>query len=100
MRYWGEHGEHMGSGGWIFMAFGMLVLLGLIVVLVMWVVSQQHKSGTRLSPPGMSAREALDHRLVSGEITPDQYDQLRNKLEPLPPSADAPAPSPPAATSG
>ncbi len=100
MMDWGERGEHMTAGGWIFMALGMLVLLVLIVALVMWIVSQQNKPDRRLSPPGISAREALDHRLVSGEITPDQYDQLRNKLEPLPPPGDAPASPPPAATSG
>jgi uncharacterized membrane protein len=33
----------------------------------------------------MTARETLDHRLVNGEITSEQYDELRMKL-------DAPAP--------
>lgn len=95
--YWGEHGDHMSTGGWIFMGLGMLVLLVLIVALVMWIVSQQHKPDGHLSSSGMSAREALDHRLVSGEITPDQYDQLRDKLEPPPPAGGAPAAPPPAA---
>jgi hypothetical protein len=35
----------------------------------------------------MTARETLDHRLVNGEITSEQYDELRKKL-------DAPAPAP------
>jgi uncharacterized membrane protein len=97
---WGRHGERMTAGGWIFMALGMLVLLALIVALVLWIVSQQHKSDSRLSPAGLSDREVLDHRLVSGEITPDQYDQLRNMLEPLSPPRDTPATPPPAATPG
>jgi hypothetical protein len=32
----GYRGEHMTTGGWIFMALGMLVLIVLVVVLVMW----------------------------------------------------------------
>lgn len=38
---WGDRGEHMTTGGWIFMALGMLVPIVLVVVLVMWIVSQQ-----------------------------------------------------------
>jgi uncharacterized membrane protein len=98
MMDWGDRGEHMTTGGWIFMALGMLVLIVLAVVLVMWIVSQQRKPAQGPMRPGMSAREALDHRLVSGEITTEQYDQLRTKLDPSPPGAGSPPP--PAATPG
>jgi len=91
--YWIEHGEHMSTGGWVFMGLGMLVLIVLVVVLVVWLVSQQRSSAG--PPPGRSARETLDHRLVSGEITPDQYDELRQKLDP-----GAAAPAGPPAGSG
>jgi|GEM_PF-741900 len=98
MMDWGGRGEHMTTGGWIFMVFGMLFLIALLVILVTWIVSQQHRPDGRATLPGTSAREALEHRLVSGEITLDQYDQLRRKLdEPRPPLGGDPT-TPPAAT--
>jgi uncharacterized membrane protein len=99
MMDWNDHGEHMTTGGWIFMALGMLVLIVLVAALVMWLVSQQRKPDRSHVPPGMSARESLDHRLVSGEITMDQYDELRKKLDPSAPPGAGP-PAPPAATPG
>lgn len=79
----GERGEHMTTGGWIFMALGMLVLIVLVVALVLWLISQQRRqeSVTPPSAPAVSAREALDHRLVDGAITTEQYDEIRAKLE-------------------
>jgi uncharacterized membrane protein len=94
MMDWGDRGQHMTTGGWIFMALGMLVLIVLVVVLVMWVVSQQRTPDRGHPPAGMSAREALDHRLVQGEITPDQYDELRKKLDGGSPATGPPAPPP------
>jgi uncharacterized membrane protein len=92
---YGPRGEHMTTGGWIFMALGMLVLILLAVVLVVWVMSQQHKPDRSQIPPGMSAGEVLDHRLVSGEITADQYDQLRRKLDVKSPSSGSGPPTEP-----
>ena len=100
MMDWGDRGEHMTTGGWIFMALGMLVLIVLVVVLVMWIVSQQHKPGRGPLPQGMSAREALDHRLVSGEVSSDQYDELRKKLDASSPSGQDRPPAPPTGVSG
>lgn len=90
---WTDHGEHMTTGGWIFMSIGMVVLLILLVALVWWIVSQQRQSTTGLARPTLSAREALDHRLVSGEITGEQYDELRRKLD-GPPGGSPPAVAP------
>lgn len=95
MMDWGGRGEHMTTAGWIFMALGMLLLVALLVIVVTWIVSQQRRPDARPMPPGMSAREALDHRLVSGEIAPDEYDQLRDKLdEPRSPPGMPQAPTP------
>ncbi|HXD53671.1 MAG TPA: hypothetical protein VN618_02855 [Solirubrobacteraceae bacterium] len=77
----GERGEHMTTGGWIFMALGMLVLIVLVVALVLWLLSQQRRQDAATPPPTVSAREALDHRLVDGAITTEQYDEIRAKLE-------------------
>jgi uncharacterized membrane protein len=94
MMDYGQRGEHMTTGGWIFMVLGLLILIVLVVVLVMWVVSQQHKPAGQL-PPGMSAREVLDHRLVNGEITTGQYDELRQKLDVKSPSSGSGPPTEP-----
>jgi uncharacterized membrane protein len=99
MMDWGDRGEHMTTGGWIFMALGMLVLIVLAVVLVMWIVSQQRKPDQGPPRPGMSAREVLDHRLVNGEMTTDQYDELRNKLDARVPAATGPSGPPTGAPS-
>jgi uncharacterized membrane protein len=94
MMDWNNYGEHVSTGGWIFMALGMLVLIALVVVLVMWMVSHQRPTDRAAIPPGISARDALDHRLVSGRITSDEYDALRTKLE-TPISGATPAEPPP-----
>jgi uncharacterized membrane protein len=79
------YGDHMNTGGWIFMSIGMVILLVLLVALVWWIVSQQRKP-EQSARPHMTARETLDHRLVNGDITSEQYDELRKKL-------DAPVPA-------
>ena len=98
MMGWNDHGEHMTTGGWIFMALGMLVLIALVVVLVMWMVSHQRPADRAAIAPGMSARNTLDHRLVSGQINTDEYDALRKKLETPGRSTEAEPPAPPTPT--
>ena len=81
----------MGTGGWIFMALGMLVLIALVIALLVWLMAQRRPTAG-VPAPGMTAREALDHRLVSGEVTPELYDALRSRLEAGgPPGAGPPA---------
>lgn len=70
----------MSTGGWVFMVLGMLVLIAVIVVLVFWLLNQQRRSHGHPAPAGLSPREALDHRLVNGEITGERYDELRARL--------------------
>jgi uncharacterized membrane protein len=93
MMDWGGRGEHMTTAGWVFMLLGMLLLVALLATVVIWIVSQQRRSDGRPMPPGISARETLDHRLVSGEIAPEEYDRLRDKLESRPPPGISQAPT-------
>lgn len=79
----------MGGAGWLWMLlWGLLstALLVLIVVAVVWLVRslasgsgrQKRVEGT---PPGGSAREALDLRYARGELSREQYLQARRDLE-------------------
>ena len=63
------------------MALGMVVVLAVLIALVVWLVQQRGGAASVPVHSGMSAREALDHRLVAGEVTPSQYDELRARLE-------------------
>jgi uncharacterized membrane protein len=74
-----------GSGWWSVMLLGMIlfwiaVLVGLY--LLYRVVAQR---GTLMPVAGPSPTETpraiLDRRLAAGEISPDDYDALRRKLE-------------------
>jgi uncharacterized membrane protein len=93
MMDWQDHGEHMTTGGWVLMVFGMVILVAVVAAVIVWIVSQQRKPDVA-TRPGVSARDTLDHRLVSGEVTPEQYDELRKRLDPPAPGASPPASSP------
>jgi len=74
------YGNHMGAGGWAFSIFATLLILGLIAAAIVWFTSNRPDRGLGQGPAAASAHEILDRRLTSGEITTDQYDQLREKL--------------------
>lgn len=62
--------------GWI-MAAAMLLSLVAVIVIAVWLV--RLAEGTR--PRALTARETLDHRLASGQITADEYRQQLALLE-------------------
>jgi uncharacterized membrane protein len=79
-----------GWGGWLAMLFfGLLVLIGLIL-LVVWAVRTASGGNTHAGPqqPNMPTRsdghdEAValaKRRLASGEITPDEYGEIMTRL--------------------
>jgi putative membrane protein len=92
MMYWGNH---MSTGSWIFSIFGTLIILALIVAAIVWIVSETGNRGSGRDASAASPGEILDRRLASGEITVDQYDQLREKLAITSASSD-PRPTSPA----
>jgi putative membrane protein len=88
--------------GWMFYRMGdggghtfaglllVVVLLVAIVLLVVWVSRTLHGHshgplhGTAAPAPGptqSSPREILDRRLAAGELTAEQYDVIRAKLD-------------------
>ncbi len=74
MMYWGNH---MSTGSWIFSILGTLVILGLIVGLAVWAVYLRTDRGSSTMATGESAREILDRKLASDELTAQEYTQLR-----------------------
>lgn len=89
-RYGGLGYGMMGGGGWLILLFGLLVLAGL-VLLVIWAVralSGHEQTGTGAPPasqvpPAAAADEAIaiaKRRLASGEITPEQYQEILKTL--------------------
>ena len=77
MMYWGNH---MGTGGWIFSILATVIFVALIVALIVWMVSPNSRSDGASDVTGESPRDILDRRLASGEITIEQYQQLRETL--------------------
>jgi putative membrane protein len=97
MMYWGNH---MGTGDWIFSIFGTLLILALIVGLIVWLVSPSSRSDTGPTASRESADEILDRRLASGELTVDQYQQLRAALDDAARTSDAQPSRDPAGVAG
>lgn len=74
--YWG-----MGAFGWLMMVLVWVVL----VVAIVWALRELRTGGDRQpsEPPEPRAEDPfaiLDRRLASGEIDPEAYDELRDKL--------------------
>jgi uncharacterized membrane protein len=92
MMYWGGH---MGTGDWL----GSILVTVLIVALIVWVVRMIASTGQRQTPsePAQprepSARELLDRRLASGEITTEQYRELRAALDGITGQPSTPSPA-------
>jgi putative membrane protein len=87
MMYWGNH---MGAGGWIFSILASFVFLALIAALIYWLLSAATSGGSPARGDSReSPKEILDRRLASGELTVEQYQQLR---DPLGTPAQPPAP--------
>ena len=73
-------GLAFGFGGLLMMVFWVLVIGG-IVLLIVWAVGQ----GGRAAPGGARREDAaldiLKQRYARGEITQEQFDQMRRDLE-------------------
>lgn len=70
---------NMSTGGWVFSAVAMIIILALAVAAIVWIareLSSRRDRGTT----AMSAGEILDRRLASGEINAEQHEQLRQTL--------------------
>ena len=73
--------ERIMMGG--FGGIGMLVWLGVIVAAIWWITQAASQKAPSAPSAGTSStpRELLDARLARGEITVEQYRELRQALE-------------------
>jgi uncharacterized membrane protein len=73
--------HHMDAGGWVFMAFGNIIIWGLIIAFIIWLVQDLRTRPQRHHiASGASAGEILDRRLASGEINVEEHQRLRTSL--------------------
>ncbi|MEJ5199735.1 MAG: SHOCT domain-containing protein [Anaerolineae bacterium] len=77
----------MNGWGWgmgLLGGLGMLLFWGLIIGLVIWLIVTLTRLSQGTAPRSTATEAALDilrRRLAAGEITPQEYDELRRKLE-------------------
>jgi putative membrane protein len=73
----------IGWGWWLLMSIGMVAFWGLVIYGIVWLVrgqsSQPREPEVREHPD-----DVLKQRLARGEISIDEYDQLRQALEARP----------------
>jgi putative membrane protein len=87
------YGDHMGGSEWGLMALWTILLI-VLVVGVIWAVASFARRDQPAAVGGShrSGREILDERLARGEIDPDEYDRLRERLDrPTTPQNPTPA---------
>jgi len=73
--------HNMGTGGWVFMVLGNIVIWGLIIAFILWLAQDLRSRPQRHHiASGASATEILDRRLATGELNADEYKHLRATL--------------------
>ena len=98
--YWNGH---MSAAGWILSVLWTLIIIALLVAGIVWLISalgsrENRSAASEAREP--SAREILDRRLASGELTVEQYEQLREKVGDPAPSAHGTGPPRPEGAPG
>jgi uncharacterized membrane protein len=76
------YGNHMNGGGWVLSILVTLIIVALIVTSLVWFGrNRAHNPRPRdIGANSGSARELLDRRFASGEITPEEYQRVRETL--------------------
>ena len=67
------------AGGWMWLILG-IILIVTIVALVGAVTRDRSSGGPERADPSSDAARILKTRLARGEISPQQYEQLRRQL--------------------
>lgn len=83
MGGWGHMGA-WGGDGWVATLFGVTLFLGLLALLALGAVWLARRTGVQAATVTPGRGEPLElarHRLASGEITPTEFEELRQRLE-------------------
>lgn len=81
-----HHGWMDGMGGFMFPGLGLIIIVVLVIV-VIWAISGglSGRSADRVSSENHARSEApmeiLKRRYASGEISKEEYDQMKRDLE-------------------
>jgi putative membrane protein len=81
---WGMHDG--GMGWWIFGGIWMIVFWGLIIGLIVWGVSRvtgERRRDEEVPPREPSPVDIARSRYARGEISREEFTQIRRDLEPL-----------------
>jgi uncharacterized membrane protein len=93
----------MSAAGWILSVVWTLIILALVVAGIVWLVSALGNRENRAAASqtsDASAREILDRRLASGELTVEQHKQLREAIGDPGPTAGGTGPPRPVSAPG
>ena len=80
---WGHMGGWAGLG-WLGPLFGLSLfvgLIGLLVVGTVWLVRRTAQRPVMATQTGQNPLELARRRLATGEITPDEFEDLRQRLQ-------------------
>jgi putative membrane protein len=97
MMYWNGH---MTTAGWIIAVLWTVIIFVLIAGGIYWFVtalSGRTGGESPHAPSEDSPREILDRRVAKGELTVEQYKQLRETLDASAAAGQRPQPAHPAA---
>jgi|Deesub1362A_J573_1020465.scaffolds.fasta_scaffold00151_23 putative membrane protein len=83
MMDWGYGGGYgmMGYGWAIFSWIFFIVFWVAIILLIIWLYKQIKGSDTRHTSPAETPLEILKKRYARGEITREQYEEMRKEIE-------------------
>jgi putative membrane protein len=93
----------MSTAGWILSVLWTLIIIALVVAGIVWLISALgSRENSRAAAEGSrhSGREILDRRLASGELTVEQYKQLRDTIGDPDPAAGGTEPPRPTSAPG
>ena len=76
------HMDNVGWAGWLVMSIGMVAFWGLLIYLLVLLVRGPATDEKRSTPE--PPETVLKRRLAAGEISVDEYEQLREALEDSP----------------
>lgn len=79
MHWFGNHGYGMGGFGWLFMVLFWIIVFVLIFYFIK-VLAQKGTDSESQRNTGESAEEILKKRYARGEISREEYEQIKKDL--------------------